>query len=364
MVNAANATKSDNKIIVFTKESCSFCEEELDWLKTTGLPYINLNTKGDPTIAKLYEDLLVKHDLPKVHPITVVGNDVIVGFNGVKENGKQIQEAYKKAAKNKAVTIENHVYGTDSLFEQKMSVSDLEKVISNEASADWKDFIDKQYQAGYQRFKEEGYYSPIISDYVIKKGDIYYSPIDREANAVASPKLLSKNPKKFLVARGGVAFDGKKVFYRGKMVARSRVFKELSFDRYAFANSIYYMKDHLGARVPRYELVKEFAKVNVTKLKAVNELRTLYYPVADGGYSVRWYRDGKYFYCTEGKGVVLQRLEEPVRVEFVQTSVISNPATGLDASLWLKVANPQVRGHVQFFEEKTGKRFSSSCKSI
>lgn len=360
VVNAAKATKVDNKITVFTKESCSFCEEALDWLNTTGLPYTNLNVKGDPTITKLYEDLLLKHDLPKVLPITVIGNDVIVGFD--EANSKKIKEAYKKAAKKKTVTIEGHVYGADTKFKQKISVSDLEKVISNEVSAAWKAVIYKQYQAGYQRFEEQGYYSPIISDYVIKNGDVYYSPIERDANAVASPKLLSKNPKQFLVARGGVAYDGKSVFYRGKTVAKSKQFKELAFDRYAFAGGLYVMKDNLDKKTPRYELLKAFDKVNVAKLKEVSELTEKYYPVADGNYTPRWYRDGKYFYCVEGKGVVSQRLQEPVRIDFLSSGIA--PTSGAEDPQWLKVDNTKERGYIQFMEEKFGRKYDSRCNLI
>lgn len=96
-------------IFVFGRDTCGFCKEEFAFLQKSGLPYTYLNITEDEEAARLYDALTTKHTLTKVTPITVVGEQVLVGFNGEETSGRKIKEALGAAQASSIRTIEDHL---------------------------------------------------------------------------------------------------------------------------------------------------------------------------------------------------------------------------------------------------------------
>jgi glutaredoxin/uncharacterized protein (UPF0333 family) len=107
---AASETNSEVvPLIMFGRDGCGYCKEQFAWLKTTDLPYIYLNVTEDDEAARLFTLLTDKHGLTKVTPITVVGEKVVVGFNGGETTGKALREAFEVAQTGSVRTIEDHL---------------------------------------------------------------------------------------------------------------------------------------------------------------------------------------------------------------------------------------------------------------
>jgi glutaredoxin len=102
-------TEEPVRLLMFGRDSCGYCKEQLAWLKTTDLPYQYLNVLDDPQAAAWFDELTAKHELTKVTPITVVGERVVVGFNGPETTGKALTEAYEAALIGDIHTIEEHL---------------------------------------------------------------------------------------------------------------------------------------------------------------------------------------------------------------------------------------------------------------
>ncbi len=97
------------KLIMFGRDDCGFCKQQFAWLEETGLPYEYLNIVKDESAKALYDQLAAKHELTKVTPITVVGERVIVGFNGPETTGKALEQALAAAEASSIRTIEEHL---------------------------------------------------------------------------------------------------------------------------------------------------------------------------------------------------------------------------------------------------------------
>jgi hypothetical protein len=104
-----HVTEEPIQLLMFGRDGCGYCKEQLAWLATTDLPYTYLNVENDPRAASLFDQLVVKHELTKVTPITVVGERVIVGFNGPDTTGKALTDALSSAKRGEIHTIEEHL---------------------------------------------------------------------------------------------------------------------------------------------------------------------------------------------------------------------------------------------------------------
>ena len=84
---------SEPVIYMFGRDDCGFCKEQLEWLRAEQIPYTYLNIVESEANHGLWEQIAEKHGTSKVTPITVVGEQVFVGFNGAETTGKRILEA-------------------------------------------------------------------------------------------------------------------------------------------------------------------------------------------------------------------------------------------------------------------------------
>ncbi len=107
--------QEDVVVFLFGRDDCAHCAEEKDFLKTytedtRGVRYEYRNIITDESAKTEFEALLAKHELSHVTPLTVIGGEVIQGFNASETTGKQIEDAVKRAQERGTIrTIEDHL---------------------------------------------------------------------------------------------------------------------------------------------------------------------------------------------------------------------------------------------------------------
>lgn len=105
MANSANETV----VYLLGRDDCGFCVEEREWLEDEGIPYHYLNVATDPEAARLFAAIAEKHDTSKVTPLTIVGERVMLGFNGPDTTGASIKAAIAAAADTDIRTPQEHL---------------------------------------------------------------------------------------------------------------------------------------------------------------------------------------------------------------------------------------------------------------
>ncbi len=101
--------KQEVLVYVFGRDECGFCKKLFAYLEDEKINFTYLNIVTDEKAKKLYDEVTDKHDITKVTPVTVVGEKVLVGFNGAKTTGEQIKAAIAEAATKPSMTIEQHI---------------------------------------------------------------------------------------------------------------------------------------------------------------------------------------------------------------------------------------------------------------
>jgi glutaredoxin/cytochrome c biogenesis protein CcdA len=106
----AVASPADETVVyLLGRDDCGFCQEERDWLESEGIPYHYLNVVTDPEAGRLFAAIAEKHDTSKVTPLTIIGEKVILGFNGPETTGASIKAAIGAAADTDIRTPEEHL---------------------------------------------------------------------------------------------------------------------------------------------------------------------------------------------------------------------------------------------------------------
>jgi glutaredoxin len=96
-------------VYIFGRDDCGFCKELFAWIKGEGIQYEYLNIVTDPQAKDWYNQIAEKHETTKVTPIVVIGERVIVGFNGAETTGESIKKAVEVARTSDIRTIEDHI---------------------------------------------------------------------------------------------------------------------------------------------------------------------------------------------------------------------------------------------------------------
>ncbi len=112
-LNTAFAADTDVTIFFFGRNDCGHCAEEkaflAEYLPTVqGVTFEYLNVTEDDTAKALYEQVLAKHELSHVTPVTVVGDVVLQGFDTNETTGDQIARAVERARAGDIRTLEDH----------------------------------------------------------------------------------------------------------------------------------------------------------------------------------------------------------------------------------------------------------------
>lgn len=94
-------------IYMFGRDDCTYCRDQKAFLDAENIPYEYLNIVDDAYAKDLFNQVTLKHGAPKVTPVTVIGEQVFVGFNGPNTTGKLIKEALEQ--ETDIFTVEDHI---------------------------------------------------------------------------------------------------------------------------------------------------------------------------------------------------------------------------------------------------------------
>lgn len=96
-------------VYMFGRDDCGFCKKQKEFFEAENIPYVYLNIVNDEKAKDLYNQVVAKHELTKVTPITVIGERVFLGFNGPLTTGIDMKSAIQEAQGSEVVTVEDHL---------------------------------------------------------------------------------------------------------------------------------------------------------------------------------------------------------------------------------------------------------------
>lgn len=96
-------------VFLFGRDDCGFCKKQFAYLQEEGIKYEYLNIVTDEAAKEQYDAVAAKHELSKVTPITVIGERVLVGFNGAETTGENIKAAIEAAKYSDIDSIAAHL---------------------------------------------------------------------------------------------------------------------------------------------------------------------------------------------------------------------------------------------------------------
>lgn len=96
-------------VYMFGRDDCGFCHQQFDFLAEEGIKYEYLNIVDDADAKAYYDRITEKHGAPKVTPVTVIGERVIVGFNGPRTTGEAIKDAIRALEETDIRTLDDHL---------------------------------------------------------------------------------------------------------------------------------------------------------------------------------------------------------------------------------------------------------------
>ena len=105
----AIAEDTEATVIMFGREDCRFCQAETAFLKSNKINYVYYDVIEDREASQLFNQVAEKHELSKVTPLTVIGNQVIQGFNSEETTGQRILAAVETERNSGIYTIEDHL---------------------------------------------------------------------------------------------------------------------------------------------------------------------------------------------------------------------------------------------------------------
>lgn len=107
------AQTDDVTILLFGRDDCRHCVAEKDFLNTyvkdtEGVRYEYRNIITDDGAKQDFERLIEKHELTYVTPLTVIGGEIVQGFNAPETTGVKISDAVERARTGDIRTLEDH----------------------------------------------------------------------------------------------------------------------------------------------------------------------------------------------------------------------------------------------------------------
>lgn len=108
VVSEAQAA-DDSPVFMFGRDDCGFCKAQVEFLNEESIEYKYLNIVTDDKSAELYDQVVEKHSLSRVTPITVIGETVLLGFDSPRTTGVRIKEAISDVENSNIKTVEDHI---------------------------------------------------------------------------------------------------------------------------------------------------------------------------------------------------------------------------------------------------------------
>lgn len=96
-------------VFMFGRDDCGFCQAQFEYLNEEGINYEYLNIVKDEEALLLYDQVVEKHELSRVTPVTVIGETVLLGFDSPRTTGVRIKEAIKQADDSSIKSVEDHI---------------------------------------------------------------------------------------------------------------------------------------------------------------------------------------------------------------------------------------------------------------
>lgn len=100
---------TEAQVFMFGRDDCGFCQKQFAWLSEQDINYVYLNIVESEAAKTYYNRITEKHELTKVTPITVIGERVIVGYNGPDTTGRAIKEAVERRGETDIKTLDAHL---------------------------------------------------------------------------------------------------------------------------------------------------------------------------------------------------------------------------------------------------------------
>ena len=101
--------KETTYVHMYGRDDCGFCKAQVEFFTAEGIAYEYHNIVTDDTAAAEFSALADKHDVSRVTPLTVIGDRLVVGFDGPRTTGEQIKEAIERAQTGDIITPEDHL---------------------------------------------------------------------------------------------------------------------------------------------------------------------------------------------------------------------------------------------------------------
>lgn len=113
-VISVHAQEETVTIYFFGRDDCGHCADEKEFLRTyakedASIRYEYFNVITDSHAASVFTQLTEKHGLPRITPLTVIGETVIQGFDTTETTGLRIREAVERARLGDIRTIDDHL---------------------------------------------------------------------------------------------------------------------------------------------------------------------------------------------------------------------------------------------------------------
>lgn len=100
-------------IEVFVREGCQHCKDEEDFFVKLNLRrddfLVRFHDIGAPIHYEHWQQLTTLENLPKVTPITLVGNKIIQGFGSAETTGKRIEDLIEKSIGKNTMNFEEFI---------------------------------------------------------------------------------------------------------------------------------------------------------------------------------------------------------------------------------------------------------------
>lgn len=103
------------EVHVFMRDDCTFCQAEKDFLaqlQTRSDLRFNVvwhDVANDLNANYLYQQITKEKEIPRITPITVIGTELIQGFDTPETTGKRIEEAIRRADLHERIAIGDFV---------------------------------------------------------------------------------------------------------------------------------------------------------------------------------------------------------------------------------------------------------------
>ena len=115
-------------LLVFSRDDCSHCKAEKQFLNTidkTNIQITELNLAEEKN-KTYFKKITEKYSLLQATPITLVGDNLIIGFDNPENTGKNILEKIKQASRDKKFDLDIKYYlgGEKTAVENSGSVCD------------------------------------------------------------------------------------------------------------------------------------------------------------------------------------------------------------------------------------------------